>query len=245
MVPTVDRGLRLAAFWSIETAGDSPSMKSTSGLSICPRNCRAYADSDSTYRRWPSAKMVSNARLDLPEPDSPVNTIRESLGRSSERSLRLCSRAPRTTRRSATALCSLDGSGRGQGDTSWYLGALTKPVSAVPGPALGSYHQPRSSACHAVRKDWPRCPKGVAHERGQSFPGSAGGGDRAPARNGHRPQRRPGARTLVAARLEPGARAYPRRPQRGRDDQPAALGANRDADPDVRQRREPRCRHRG
>ena len=28
-------------FWSIDTAGDSPSMKSTSGLSICPRNCRA------------------------------------------------------------------------------------------------------------------------------------------------------------------------------------------------------------
>ena len=48
MVPTVDRGLRLVDFWSIETAGDSPSMKSTSGLSIWPRNCRAYADSDST-----------------------------------------------------------------------------------------------------------------------------------------------------------------------------------------------------
>src|SRR6516164_2963617 len=107
MVPTVDLGLRLAAFWSIDTAGDSPSMKSTSGLSICPRNWRAYADSDSTYRRWPSAKIVSNARLDFPEPDSPVNTIRESLGRSSDTSLRLCSRAPRTTRRSATALCSL------------------------------------------------------------------------------------------------------------------------------------------
>lgn len=48
MVPTVDRGLRLVDFWSIDTAGDNPSMKSTSGLSICPRNCRAYADSDST-----------------------------------------------------------------------------------------------------------------------------------------------------------------------------------------------------
>src|SRR5215475_13282817 len=114
MVPTVERGLRLADFWSIETAGDSPSMKSTSGLSIWPRNCLAYADSYSTYRRWPSAKIVSKARLDLPEPDSPVNTIMASLGRSSETSLRLCSRAPRTTSRSATArsvspgLCSLD-----------------------------------------------------------------------------------------------------------------------------------------
>src|SRR5213082_3782217 len=88
-------------------AGERPSMKSTSGLSICPRNWRAYADRDSTYRRWPSAKMVSNARLDFPEPDRPVNTIRESLGRSSDTSLRLCSRAPRTTRRSATSFCFL------------------------------------------------------------------------------------------------------------------------------------------
>src|SRR6204780_820344 len=46
--------------------------------------------------------MVSKARLDLPEPDSPVNTIIASRGRSSETSFRLCSRAPRTTSRSAT-----------------------------------------------------------------------------------------------------------------------------------------------
>src|SRR5262249_58117608 len=91
----------------METAGDSPSMKSTSGLSICPRNCRAYADSDSTYRRWPSAKMVSKARLDLPEPDSPVNTTRLSRGRSRSTPRRLCSRAPRTTSRSATVFPSM------------------------------------------------------------------------------------------------------------------------------------------
>src|SRR3954449_5656503 len=77
-------------------------MKSTSGLSIWPRNWRAYADSDSTYRRWPSAKIVSNASDDLPDPESPVNTIRESRGRSSETSLRLCSRAPRMMSWSAT-----------------------------------------------------------------------------------------------------------------------------------------------
>jgi hypothetical protein len=34
-------GLREADFWSMEMAGDSPSMKSTSGLSIWPRNWRA------------------------------------------------------------------------------------------------------------------------------------------------------------------------------------------------------------
>src|SRR5579871_1803096 len=103
MVPTVERGFFEVDFWSMETAGERPSMKSTSGLSIWPRNCLAYADSDSTYLRWPSAKIVSNARLDLPEPDRPVNTIMASRGRSRETSLRLCSRAPRTTSRSATA----------------------------------------------------------------------------------------------------------------------------------------------
>ena len=54
-VPTVDRGLFAAFFWSIDIAGESPSTASTCGLSICPRKFRAYADSDSMYRRWPSA----------------------------------------------------------------------------------------------------------------------------------------------------------------------------------------------
>ena len=72
-------------------------MKSTSGLSICPKNWRAYADKDSTYRRCPSAKMVSKASDDFPEPDSPVNTTNAFRGSSIETSLRLCSRAPRTT----------------------------------------------------------------------------------------------------------------------------------------------------
>ena len=63
-------------------AGESPSMQSTSGLSIIDRNCRAYAESDSTYRRCPSAYRVSNASEDLPEPDRPVITISRSRGRS-------------------------------------------------------------------------------------------------------------------------------------------------------------------
>src|SRR3954451_12280788 len=46
--------------------------------------------------------MVSKARLDLPDPERPVKTIRESRGRSSEMSLRLCSRAPRMMSWSAT-----------------------------------------------------------------------------------------------------------------------------------------------
>ena len=80
----------------METAGERPSMKSTSGRSTWPRNCRAYADSDSTYRRWPSAKIVSNARDDFPLPDSPVNTTRESLGISTSTSRRLWTLAPLT-----------------------------------------------------------------------------------------------------------------------------------------------------
>jgi hypothetical protein len=48
MVPTVERGLRPVVFWSMAMAGDRPSMTSTSGLSSCPRNCRAYDESDST-----------------------------------------------------------------------------------------------------------------------------------------------------------------------------------------------------
>ena len=41
MVPTVERGLRLVVFCSMEMAGDRPSMESTSGRSIWSRNCRA------------------------------------------------------------------------------------------------------------------------------------------------------------------------------------------------------------
>src|SRR5690349_9160185 len=52
--------------------------------------------------------MVSKARLDFPEPDSPVNTIRLSLGRSRSTPRRLCSLAPRTTRRSATDFPSVE-----------------------------------------------------------------------------------------------------------------------------------------
>src|SRR5688500_6426513 len=40
--------------------------------------------------------MVSKARLDLPDPDRPVMTVRLSRGISTSMPLRLCSRAPRT-----------------------------------------------------------------------------------------------------------------------------------------------------
>ena len=56
-------------------------------------------ESDSTYRRCPSAKMVSNASDDLPEPDRPVKTTMASRGISTSTLRRLCTRAPRTLRR--------------------------------------------------------------------------------------------------------------------------------------------------
>src|SRR6266498_1163137 len=81
----------------MEMAGESPSMESTSGFSICSRNCRAYALSDSTYRRCPSAKIVSKASDDFPEPETPVMTTNLLRGTTTSMFLRLCSRAPRMT----------------------------------------------------------------------------------------------------------------------------------------------------
>ena len=40
-VPTVERGLRLVVRCSMATEGERPSIWSTSGFSITPRNCRA------------------------------------------------------------------------------------------------------------------------------------------------------------------------------------------------------------
>src|SRR5664280_2021240 len=139
----------------METAGDRPSMKSTSGLSIWPRNCRAYDDSDSTYRRWPSAKMVSNARLDLPDPDNPVKTISASRGRSRLTSRRLCSRAPRTTRR----------------PSAWWLALLRSATAGrTPGTVGGGSGGRGSAPAGKVRRrrqDTGRCDS--------SFPSAASG----------------------------------------------------------------------
>src|SRR3989344_2090135 len=96
MVATVERGLLERLFWSMEMAGESPVISSTSGFCIWRRNCRAYAESDSTYLRCPSAKMVSNASDDFPLPERPVNTTILLRGISTEIFFRLCVRAPFT-----------------------------------------------------------------------------------------------------------------------------------------------------
>ena len=60
-------------------------MRSTSGRDICSTNCRAYTFIESRNRRWPSAKIRSNASVLLPEPLTPVTTTNLSRGITSER----------------------------------------------------------------------------------------------------------------------------------------------------------------
>src|SRR3954465_15079676 len=76
--------------------GCRPSIWSTSGRSICSKNCRAYTERLCTYCRWPSARSVSNASELLPEPLTPVITTSWLRGMSTSTFCRLCVRAPRT-----------------------------------------------------------------------------------------------------------------------------------------------------
>src|SRR2546428_6840422 len=46
------------------------------------------------YRHCPSAKIVSNASDDFPEPEAPVTTVTRSCGTASETFFRLFCRAP-------------------------------------------------------------------------------------------------------------------------------------------------------
>ena len=94
VVATVERGLRVVTFCSIAIAGGIPSMESTSGLLIRPRNCLAYEDRLSEKRRCPSAYNVSKTSEDFPEPEMPVTTTSSSLGISRVRFLRLLTLAP-------------------------------------------------------------------------------------------------------------------------------------------------------
>src|SRR5512132_3459042 len=66
--------------------------------------------------------MVSNAKLDLPEPERPVITVSESRGISTSMLRRLCSRAPRMTILSIPAP-----SGGGREDTR----RVTQPVALL------------------------------------------------------------------------------------------------------------------
>ena len=84
-------------FCSIAIAGGIPSISSTSGLDIRPRNCLAYDERLSANLLWPSAKRVSKARDDFPEPEMPVITTNFPRGISTVTSLRLLTFALLTT----------------------------------------------------------------------------------------------------------------------------------------------------
>src|SRR5215204_867144 len=73
---------------------------STSGLDGEPMNDCRNAEYVSLMRRCDSAAMVPNTSDDLPDPDTPVNTVSRRFGISMLTSLRLFSRAPWTRIRS-------------------------------------------------------------------------------------------------------------------------------------------------
>lgn len=94
MLPRRVRGCCCLADCSRHRAGGSPVILSTSGFSGCSIDCLVRADRQSRNRLRDSAKSVSKAKEDLPEPDGPQNTISLFEGRLSLRFLRLCWRAP-------------------------------------------------------------------------------------------------------------------------------------------------------
>ena len=102
-VPTDDRELGVPRRCCSATAGGSPVISSTRGLCPCWISRRAYGATDSRNRRWASAKIVPNAREDLPDPETPVNATIASRGTSTSTSRRLFSRAPRTRTKPVSA----------------------------------------------------------------------------------------------------------------------------------------------
>ena len=89
IVPTVDRAFPPSLLWSITTEGFRLSIYSTFGFSYLGSLPLIHAVYVSFICRWLSAAIVSNTMLDLPEPDTPVNTTILFLGISSDTFFRL------------------------------------------------------------------------------------------------------------------------------------------------------------
>src|SRR3954447_24677861 len=110
--------------------------------------------------------MVSKARLDLPDPERPVKTISESRGRSSEMSLRLCSRAPRMMSWSATGVLGLESSGGVRSNTcspARAAGAsLTRPTDS---PILRGRGRPHLTRIAPTQRPGPVVLDGSMEER--------------------------------------------------------------------------------
>ena len=95
-VPTVERGSAPIRCWSTMIAVVRPSSTSTSGrASVGMKPCTnvLYV---SLISRWDSAATVSKTSELLPEPDTPVKTVRRRFGISMLTSRRLFTRAPST-----------------------------------------------------------------------------------------------------------------------------------------------------
>src|SRR5690554_4436351 len=95
-VPTVERTFAPIRSWSTMIAVVRPSRTSTSGRARLGMNPWTNALYVSLMSRWDSAAMVSKTSELLPEPETPVNTVRRRLGISTCTSCRLFSRAPTT-----------------------------------------------------------------------------------------------------------------------------------------------------
>jgi hypothetical protein len=95
IVPTVERGLRFVDFWSIDTAGSALDEVDVGAIHLTEELARVRAQR-LDVAPLASAKIVSNARDDLPDPERPVKTTSESRGMSRSTFLRLWTRAPRT-----------------------------------------------------------------------------------------------------------------------------------------------------
>ena len=95
-VPTVDLGSPPMRCWSTMMAVVNPSRTSTSGRSNVGMKPCTKALYVSLMSRCDSAAIVPNTSEDLPDPETPVNTVKRRFGISTLMSLRLFSRAPRT-----------------------------------------------------------------------------------------------------------------------------------------------------
>src|SRR6185312_2798541 len=107
--------------------------------------------------------MVSKARLDLPEPESPVITTSRSRGRSRSMFLRLCSRAPRIE---------MNLPGAGAGLRSAIARIVQRGIAALAAAqtyALGRPKQGGGAACPAFpRRLLTRIREGTNVARGAS-----------------------------------------------------------------------------
>ena len=93
-VPTVERVLAAGFFWSMTMVTGRFSIFSTSGRPYLGRYCCTKLGKVSFNSRLDSAAMVSRQSEDLPEPDTPVNTVIFFFLISKETCFRLFSDAP-------------------------------------------------------------------------------------------------------------------------------------------------------